>query len=172
MSPRLHILLAPELLLSPQLSNHLTLLPSLPRADFSLLVIDECHHTHKDAVYNKIMLRYLQHKLSGKQNLPQVLGLTASPGTGRATSFEGAVEHILQVCPVPLSCFSQLPLGFSRVSFGMGVDAQMCGCWIAQRSHPQPLEVASEHHVLHCPGQLGSGWKQGFYLSDLCQPGH
>ncbi|NXY13719.1 DHX58 helicase, partial [Atrichornis clamosus] len=67
-------------------------------ADFSLLVIDECHHTHKDAVYNKIMLRYLQHKLSGEQNLPQVLGLTASPGTGGATSFEGAVEHILQIC--------------------------------------------------------------------------
>ncbi|NWY70517.1 DHX58 helicase, partial [Erithacus rubecula] len=67
-------------------------------ADFSLLVIDECHHTHKDAVYNKIMLRYLQHKLGGEQNLPQILGLTASPGTGRATSFEGAVEHILQIC--------------------------------------------------------------------------
>ncbi|KAI1230301.1 hypothetical protein IHE44_0010267 [Lamprotornis superbus] len=66
--------------------------------DFSLLVIDECHHTHKDAVYNKIMLRYLQHKLSGEQHLPQVLGLTASPGTGRATSFEEAVEHILQIC--------------------------------------------------------------------------
>ncbi|NWV72295.1 DHX58 helicase, partial [Malurus elegans] len=67
-------------------------------ADFSLLVIDECHHTHKDAVYNKIMLRYLQQKLSGEQGLPQILGLTASPGTGGATSFEGAVEHILQIC--------------------------------------------------------------------------
>ncbi|NXT67303.1 DHX58 helicase, partial [Chaetops frenatus] len=67
-------------------------------ADFSLLVIDECHHTHKDAVYNKIMLRYLQHKLSGKRDLPQVLGLTASPGTGGATSFEGAIQHILQIC--------------------------------------------------------------------------
>ncbi|NXA57872.1 DHX58 helicase, partial [Mohoua ochrocephala] len=67
-------------------------------ADFSLLVVDECHHTHKDAVYNKIMLRYLQRKLSGEQDLPQVLGLTASPGTGGATSFEGAVEHILQIC--------------------------------------------------------------------------
>ncbi|NWU24471.1 DHX58 helicase, partial [Dyaphorophyia castanea] len=66
--------------------------------DFSLLVIDECHHTHKDAVYNKIMLRYLQRKLSGEQDLPQVLGLTASPGTGGAVSFEGAVEHILQIC--------------------------------------------------------------------------
>ncbi|KAM6368651.1 ATP-dependent RNA helicase DHX58 isoform 2-T2 [Pluvialis apricaria] len=66
--------------------------------DFSLLVIDECHHTHKEAVYNKIMLNYLQRKLSGQQGLPQVLGLTASPGTGGATSFEGAVEHILQIC--------------------------------------------------------------------------
>ncbi|KFM01283.1 putative ATP-dependent RNA helicase DHX58, partial [Aptenodytes forsteri] len=66
--------------------------------DFSLLVIDECHHTHKEAIYNKIMLNYLQHKLSGQQDLPQVLGLTASPGTGGATSFEGAVEHILQIC--------------------------------------------------------------------------
>ncbi|KAM6312099.1 ATP-dependent RNA helicase DHX58 [Podargus strigoides] len=66
--------------------------------DFSLLVIDECHHTHKEAVYNKIMLGYLQRKLSGQQDLPQVLGLTASPGTGGATSFEGAVEHILQIC--------------------------------------------------------------------------
>ncbi|NXK93427.1 DHX58 helicase, partial [Formicarius rufipectus] len=66
--------------------------------DFSLLVIDECHHTHKDTVYNKIMLRYLQCKLSGQQDLPQVLGLTASPGTGGATSFEGAVQHILQIC--------------------------------------------------------------------------
>lgn len=75
--------------------------PLSPDADFSLLVIDECHHTHKEGVYNKIMLNYLQRKLSGQQGLPQVLGLTASPGTGGATSFEGAVEHILQVGPVP-----------------------------------------------------------------------
>ncbi|NXJ69696.1 DHX58 helicase, partial [Rostratula benghalensis] len=66
--------------------------------DFSLLVIDECHHTHKEAVYNKIMLNYLQRKLSRQQDLPQILGLTASPGTGGATSFEGAVDHILQIC--------------------------------------------------------------------------
>ncbi|KAM4645626.1 ATP-dependent RNA helicase DHX58 isoform 2-T2 [Amazona ochrocephala] len=68
----------------------------LELTDFSLLVIDECHHTHKEAVYNKIMVNYLQRKLGGQQELPQVLGLTASPGTGGATSFEGAVQHILQ----------------------------------------------------------------------------
>ncbi|XP_025927029.1 probable ATP-dependent RNA helicase DHX58 isoform X1 [Apteryx rowi] len=87
-------------LVSKEEDMHVELTDLLPRpgTDFSLLVIDECHHTQKDAIYNKIMLNYLQHKLRGRQNLPQILGLTASPGTGGATSFEGAVEHILQIC--------------------------------------------------------------------------
>ncbi|XP_061873733.1 ATP-dependent RNA helicase DHX58 [Colius striatus] len=79
-------------LLSAEEDTHVEL------TDFSLLVIDECHHTHKEAVYNKIMLSYLQRKLSGQRELPQVLGLTASPGTGGATSEKEAVEHILQIC--------------------------------------------------------------------------
>lgn len=83
--------------------ERLTLLPCFGRADFSLLVIDECHHTQKEAVYNKIMLSYLQKKLSGQRDLPQILGLTASPGTGGETSFKGAVEHILQVGAAPHS---------------------------------------------------------------------
>ncbi|XP_028013065.2 ATP-dependent RNA helicase DHX58 [Eptesicus fuscus] len=65
---------------------------------FSLLVVDECHHTHKDTVYNVILSQYLQHKLEGTRPLPQVLGLTASPGTGRATKLDGAIDHILQLC--------------------------------------------------------------------------
>ncbi|XP_066119710.1 ATP-dependent RNA helicase DHX58 [Saccopteryx bilineata] len=65
---------------------------------FSLLVVDECHHTHKDTVYNIILSRYLEHKFQRTQPLPQVLGLTASPGTGRATTLDGAIEHILQLC--------------------------------------------------------------------------
>ncbi|KAL0992774.1 hypothetical protein UPYG_G00098220 [Umbra pygmaea] len=66
--------------------------------DFSLLIIDECHHTHKDGVYNKIMSRYVEKKLKGERPLPQILGLTASPGTGGAKSIDGAVEHVLQIC--------------------------------------------------------------------------
>ncbi|XP_036408567.1 probable ATP-dependent RNA helicase DHX58 [Megalops cyprinoides] len=66
--------------------------------DFTLLIIDECHHTHKDSVYNKIMQRYVEHKLQREPGLPQVLGLTASPGTGGARTFEGAKEHVLQIC--------------------------------------------------------------------------
>ncbi|MGH0156588.1 UNVERIFIED_CONTAM: hypothetical protein FKN15_031759 [Acipenser sinensis] len=66
--------------------------------DFSLLIIDECHHTHKDAVYNKIMERYVEKKLLREEGLPQVLGLTASPGTGGAKNLDAAKDHVLQIC--------------------------------------------------------------------------
>ncbi|XP_069565189.1 ATP-dependent RNA helicase DHX58 [Brachyistius frenatus] len=67
-------------------------------SDFSLLIIDECHHTNKESVYNKVMRCYLEKKLKGERSLPQILGLTASPGTGGAKSLENAVEHVLQIC--------------------------------------------------------------------------
>uniref|UniRef100_A0A0P6J5Z4 RNA helicase n=1 Tax=Heterocephalus glaber TaxID=10181 RepID=A0A0P6J5Z4_HETGA len=65
---------------------------------FSLIVVDECHHTHKDTVYNVILSQYLEHKLRQQWPLPQVLGLTASPGTGGNSKLQGAIEHILQLC--------------------------------------------------------------------------
>ncbi|XP_068923781.1 ATP-dependent RNA helicase DHX58 isoform X3 [Petaurus breviceps papuanus] len=65
---------------------------------FSLLIVDECHHTQKDSVYNVILSHYLERKLQGSRNLPQVLGLTASPGTGGASTLEEAKKHILQLC--------------------------------------------------------------------------
>lgn len=67
-------------------------------SDFTLLVFDECHHTHKESVYNKIMALYLEMKHRRNGNLPQILGLTASPGTGGSRSFEKAKDHILQIC--------------------------------------------------------------------------
>ncbi|XP_072502589.1 ATP-dependent RNA helicase DHX58 isoform X3 [Notamacropus eugenii] len=65
---------------------------------FSLMIVDECHHTQKDSVYNVILSHYLERKLQGARKLPQVLGLTASPGTGGASTLEGAKKHILQLC--------------------------------------------------------------------------
>uniref|UniRef100_A0A673FTJ6 RNA helicase n=1 Tax=Sinocyclocheilus rhinocerous TaxID=307959 RepID=A0A673FTJ6_9TELE len=76
-------------------------------SQFTLMVIDECHHTKKGGVYNHIMIRYLkqkhQNQLLKKQEkspvpLPQILGLTASPGVGGAMSQQMAEEHILQIC--------------------------------------------------------------------------
>ncbi|NXK58146.1 IFIH1 protein, partial [Sylvietta virens] len=75
--------------------------------DFSLIIIDECHHTQKEGVYNNIMRRYLKEKMKNrklaKENKPlipqpQILGLTASPGVGGATSDSKAEKHILKIC--------------------------------------------------------------------------
>nr|XP_054313543.1 ATP-dependent RNA helicase DHX58 isoform X1 [Pongo pygmaeus]XP_054313544.1 ATP-dependent RNA helicase DHX58 isoform X1 [Pongo pygmaeus] len=79
-------------LTSPEEEEHLEL------TAFSLIVVDECHHTHKDTVYNVIMSQYLELKLQRAQPLPQVLGLTASPGTGGASKLNGAINHVLQLC--------------------------------------------------------------------------
>ena len=52
---------------------------------YTLIVFDECHHTDLKHPYNEVMLRYLHLKLNGASddgnncNLPQILGLTASP---------------------------------------------------------------------------------------------
>ncbi|XP_058479057.1 interferon-induced helicase C domain-containing protein 1 [Solea solea] len=76
-------------------------------SDLTLIVIDECHHTQKGGVYNQIMMRYLKQKhknrtLQKEQKetvaLPQILGLTASPGVGGATKIHKAEEHILRIC--------------------------------------------------------------------------
>ncbi|KAM4717906.1 ATP-dependent RNA helicase DHX58 isoform 1-T2 [Anableps anableps] len=67
-------------------------------SDITLLIIDECHHTHKESVYNKIMRCYVEKKLKGQRRIPQILGLTASPGTGGAKVLEDAVNHVLEIC--------------------------------------------------------------------------
>nr|XP_006114909.1 interferon-induced helicase C domain-containing protein 1 [Pelodiscus sinensis] len=76
-------------------------------SDFSLIIIDECHHTQKEGVYNNIMRRYLKEKIKNKRlrkenkpliPQPQILGLTASPGVGGARSQQKAEEHILKIC--------------------------------------------------------------------------
>eukprot|EP00066_Takifugu_rubripes_P002741 XP_003964848.1 PREDICTED: probable ATP-dependent RNA helicase DHX58 [Takifugu rubripes] len=67
-------------------------------SDITLLIIDECHHTKKQAVYNQIMSCYVEKKLNGERALPQVLGLTASLGTGGEKILERAVEYVLQIC--------------------------------------------------------------------------
>ncbi|XP_053327005.1 interferon-induced helicase C domain-containing protein 1 [Spea bombifrons] len=76
-------------------------------SDFSLIIIDECHHTQKGDVYNNIMIRYIKQKKRNimkkktglpQVELPQILGLTASPGVGAANNNKKAEEHILRIC--------------------------------------------------------------------------
>ncbi|KAK7009405.1 ATP-dependent RNA helicase DDX58 isoform X1 [Biomphalaria glabrata] len=72
-------------------------------SDFSLLVFDECHHTHKKEPYLNLMSFYLKAKKQSsaeesKVNLPQIIGLTASISIGNTKKFEEAVKNILKVC--------------------------------------------------------------------------
>lgn len=93
--------------------------PCFCRVDLSLIVIDECHHTQKGGVYNHIMIRYLKQKhknakLKKEQkdtvDIPQILGLTASPGVGGAKKIEKAEEHILRVNTIHYISFFSLSL--------------------------------------------------------------
>ena len=68
--------------------------------EISLLVIDECHHTRKDTPYAKVMGCYLEEKQSGRVELPQVVGLTASPGAGDnpRLDLEKTLDHLYSLC--------------------------------------------------------------------------
>ncbi|XP_050399101.1 antiviral innate immune response receptor RIG-I isoform X2 [Patella vulgata] len=80
---------------------------------FSLIIFDECHHTKARHPYNQIMHMYmdikLKNQLPGATNemevdelpppvLPQIIGLTASVGVGKARKVSEASEHILTLC--------------------------------------------------------------------------
>ncbi|KAK3798940.1 hypothetical protein RRG08_035567 [Elysia crispata] len=105
-SLHLHILLPgySVVVLSPTiLVNHLRgnrPLLSEGIASFTLLVFDECHHTQKDDSYNDIMHYYLKEKRKGlpRTVLPQIVGLTASIGVGKAANLEAASKNIMKIC--------------------------------------------------------------------------
>ncbi|KAL2087844.1 hypothetical protein ACEWY4_016672 [Coilia grayii] len=90
-------------------------------SDITLLVIDECHHTKKGDVYQQIMDLYLSDKLDNikkrkagqdEKPLPQILGLTASVGVGKASKQNKAQEHILRICAsLDASALMTAPLG-------------------------------------------------------------
>ena len=67
----------------------------------SLTVIDECHHTKKSSPQANIMLRYLEHKAKeGSAKVPQVIGLTASPGAGDNPHLDQkkTMDHLFNLC--------------------------------------------------------------------------
>ena len=66
-----------------------------------LMVLDECHHARKNSPYAKMMERYLdEKKKSGAKSVPQVVGLTASPGAGENPNLEmqKTIDHLISLC--------------------------------------------------------------------------
>lgn len=41
-------------------------------SDFTMLILDECHHTKGGEPYNILMQEYLEHKTTNARKLPQV----------------------------------------------------------------------------------------------------
>ncbi|KAK3594740.1 hypothetical protein CHS0354_014166 [Potamilus streckersoni] len=67
-------------------------------SEFTLLIVDECHHTKKEDAYNKLMRKYLMDlERKNIKNLPQVVGLTASVGAGKSSTVDEAVNYILGI---------------------------------------------------------------------------
>ena len=70
---------------------------------FSLMVMDECHNTKKNSNYARIMHHYIKQKLQQNKtrgNLPQVVGLTATPGAGDAAcpTLNTVLTHLTSLC--------------------------------------------------------------------------
>ena len=66
----------------------------------SLIVIDECHHTKKSSPQANVMLRYLECKAEKASKVPQVIGLTASPGAGDNPHLDEkkTIDHLVNLC--------------------------------------------------------------------------
>ncbi|XP_009075234.1 PREDICTED: probable ATP-dependent RNA helicase DDX58 [Acanthisitta chloris] len=66
---------------------------------FTLMIFDECHNTTGNHPYNVLMTKYLEQKFESSGNqLPQIVGLTASVGVGNAKCIKETVEHICTLC--------------------------------------------------------------------------
>lgn len=66
---------------------------------FTLLIFDECHNTIGHHPYNVLMFHYFDLKLGcPDQKLPQIIGLTASVGTGKSRCRGDAVNFISKLC--------------------------------------------------------------------------
>ena len=69
--------------------------------DLGLMVLNECHHARKNSPYAKMMEKYLEEKQkSGARDLPQVVGLTASPGAGENPTLKDdkTIDHLISLC--------------------------------------------------------------------------
>ena len=70
--------------------------------EISLMIIDECHNTERNSNYAQIMHFYLEQKEqeATKCQLPQVVGLTATPGMGNNPSLNPtkAVDNLISLC--------------------------------------------------------------------------
>ena len=88
------------ILLNELIMQELTTAKRISINDITLLIFDECHNAKKSNPYAVIMERYLKIKFEATGRIPQVVGLTASPGAGDNPSgeVEKSLEHLQFLC--------------------------------------------------------------------------
>ncbi|CAK8690223.1 unnamed protein product [Clavelina lepadiformis] len=66
--------------------------------EISLIIFDECHNTIKKKPYNIIMNLYMDRKFSSRNTkLPQIIGMTASPGLRKVKDKGDAIEKVMSL---------------------------------------------------------------------------
>ncbi|CAK8691238.1 unnamed protein product [Clavelina lepadiformis] len=65
--------------------------------EFGLLIYDECHHCIGSHPFNKVMRKYFGLEKDSDQ-LPQIIGLTATLGIGKAKTKDAALLEMKQLC--------------------------------------------------------------------------
>ena len=72
---------------------------SLKVNQFTLIIVDECHHVIGHSTGVDVMMQYLTEKISKNvQILPQVIGMSASLGAGKSPSLDKAINHQIDIC--------------------------------------------------------------------------
>ncbi|TMS35109.1 hypothetical protein L596_002574 [Steinernema carpocapsae] len=91
------VLLTPQMLVNA-LQNTTEGKENFSLSVFSMIVLDECHHTAESHPYNVLMHHYHDVKLKGTGKSPQIVGLTASLGAGTSRNANEAFRHIQKLC--------------------------------------------------------------------------
>ncbi len=79
-------------------------LPSEAQTDktkITLVVMDECHHARKSSFQAQVMFHYISRKVEDPSaQLPQIVGLTASPGAGDNPNLDTTktIDHLVNLC--------------------------------------------------------------------------
>ena len=135
--------------------------------DFSLIVADECHHAGRPSNYTDVMEFYIRQKLvSPASHLPQVVGMTASPGAGKGRAeFGKVIDHQISLCAT-LDATS----GITTVSRNVGelqkhhVTPQQCLEVRDERSLDDQFSRAIHSAIEQLETQFGispPGWTRG-----------
>lgn len=112
--------------------------------DFSLLVLDECHHLGRGKhAYTVLMNLYMNAKFDPDiktASLPQVIGLTASPGIGTGGTLFSATTYIQEIC------------------YSMDIEKI---CTVKQHSKELERYVNEPNHEIHtCQKRKRDGFKK------------